>query len=376
MYKRYFHTFDALRFFAFLKVFFLHLPLVGFPLLTFFKAGGGIGVQFFFVLSGFLITYLLTSEKQKLRAIHFNKFFTRRVLRIWPLYFFLLLVSAVIAYFGSDSGLNHNSDGYSPNWWMSVFFLENYHMMITHKLPELTSLSVTWSVCIEEHFYLFWALMFVVLKFRHIPDFLFLAFIIGPVARWLYQLLGGYADLDLFTNMDLFAAGSLLGWGTARNHPIIQKLNRVTNSMRWSWIVLTIVIVIIYPHSQLPGKHIWGPFVMAILFTGVLATLLNPEKTFGISNNSPFTALGKYTYGLYLTHVIVIQAVRFLFIKIDLDLALIPNAILYFVIVLILCLLVARISYLLLEEPFLNLKKYFYALDKENNGVYKSYRPR
>jgi peptidoglycan/LPS O-acetylase OafA/YrhL len=64
--KRYFHTLDALRFFAFFKVYLLHLPEQGdFPLFEYLKSGGGLGVQFFFVLSGFLITYILTFEKAK-----------------------------------------------------------------------------------------------------------------------------------------------------------------------------------------------------------------------------------------------------------------------------------------------------------------------
>ena len=64
--KRRFHTLDALRFFAFLKVYLLHVPLQGdFPIFSFLKSGGGIGVSFFFVLSGFLITYLLVFEKYK-----------------------------------------------------------------------------------------------------------------------------------------------------------------------------------------------------------------------------------------------------------------------------------------------------------------------
>lgn len=375
MNKRYFHTFDALRFFAFFKVFLLHLPLAGFPVYAFISAGGGIGVQFFFVLSGFLITYLLTVEKQKLRTIHFGKYFTRRVLRIWPLYFALLAVSAVIAYLGAESGLGHNSKGYEPNWWMSLFFLENYQMLITGEVPKLTSLSITWSVCIEEHFYLLWGLVFALLKFRYIQDFLILALISGPITRWLYLLWGG-TDLDLFTNMDLFAAGGILGWATARNHPVIKKINQLSVKTKWVWVIVTLLVVVFYPHTGFAGQKIWGPFLMAVLFTGVLAACLNPDRHFGISDHSVFSTMGRFTYGLYLTHIIIIQFMRILFIKLELDLMLIPNAVLFFVVTFALCLLVARISYVIIEEPFLKLKNNFYALEKESNSEYASYRNR
>jgi len=74
MKKRYFHSIDSLRFFAFLKVYLLHLPIQGdFPIFSFLKSGGGIGVSFFFVLSGFLISYLLILEKVKKNRINLKK---------------------------------------------------------------------------------------------------------------------------------------------------------------------------------------------------------------------------------------------------------------------------------------------------------------
>jgi len=76
MKKRYFHSIDSLRFFAFLKVYLLHLPIQGdFPNIFIFKKWWRIGVSFFFVLSGFLISYLLIFEKVKKNRINLKKFF-------------------------------------------------------------------------------------------------------------------------------------------------------------------------------------------------------------------------------------------------------------------------------------------------------------
>lgn len=90
MQRRHFHTIDALRFFALPKVFLLHLPVTAFPIFNFFREGGGTGVIFFFVLSGFLITYILLSEKKQLGSINLKRFYIRRILRIWPLYYLMV----------------------------------------------------------------------------------------------------------------------------------------------------------------------------------------------------------------------------------------------------------------------------------------------
>ncbi|MGN6648183.1 MAG: acyltransferase family protein, partial [Cytophaga sp.] len=62
--RKHFQTLDALRFFAFFKVFLFHIPIWSFPVLTFVKEGGGTAVTFFFALSGFLITYIILEEKK------------------------------------------------------------------------------------------------------------------------------------------------------------------------------------------------------------------------------------------------------------------------------------------------------------------------
>lgn len=93
MEKIHFHSLDALRFFAFLKVYMLHVPIQGnFPILNYIKGGGGLRVSFFFVLSGFLITYLLVFEKIQNGKIKIKKFFIRRSLRIWPLFYLIVII--------------------------------------------------------------------------------------------------------------------------------------------------------------------------------------------------------------------------------------------------------------------------------------------
>lgn len=360
MAKRHFHTFDALRFFAFFKVFLLHLPILAFPWFVIFKAGGGIGVQFFFVLSGFLITYLLLEEKEKFNKPDLKKYFIRRILRIWPLYYVILIVAGTLSFLVARLGVEFNPQGYAPSWLHSIFFLENYKMMATGKFPQLTPLSVTWSVCIEEHFYILWGLVFYFLRSGAILRFLWIGVIAGPLFR-IFYFDHGWTDLDLFSNLDLFAIGGLVSYDL-RYGKTIRKISVSPKLYRAVWIVITIAATFIFPNMTIAGYQIWGPTALAILFAGLISVFLDPERSIGVSESSPLTMLGKYTYGFYLTHVIVILGTTYVFDRLGFSIleADPVRAILYFVVTFTLCFVVARITYELIERPFLRMKKYFY----------------
>ena len=115
--KIYFKNLDGLRFLCFLTVFFYHsfqtesANVKSSSVYQFIKFGlaenGFLGVNFFFVLSGFLITYLLIKEKELNKNINIPNFWVRRILRIWPLYF--LFSGSKFTSFG-------NSDKSSPSW--------------------------------------------------------------------------------------------------------------------------------------------------------------------------------------------------------------------------------------------------------------------
>jgi len=124
--RKRFHTLDALRFFAFFKVYLLHIPLQGdFPIFSFVKSGGGIGVSFFFVLSGFLITYLLAFEKFHKGQINLKKFFIRRSFRIYPVFFLLVVLAFALPYgFKEKIGFHMIGGGYDLDWKYSFFFLK------------------------------------------------------------------------------------------------------------------------------------------------------------------------------------------------------------------------------------------------------------
>jgi len=156
--KIFFPNLDGLRFFSFLIVFFSHIFNTKRDYIKeeswyqFFKGqvfmDGDLGVSFFFVLSGFLITYLLLKEKEYAGKIDVKSFYIRRALRIWPLYFFSVFFGFVLfplikTYFGEVP--NETADPL-----LCSVFLNNFDRII-NGMPDSSVLSVLWSVAMKNN---------------------------------------------------------------------------------------------------------------------------------------------------------------------------------------------------------------------------------
>lgn len=167
---------DALRALCFLSVFFFHSfhtehpDLANAPLRRFIKgfllASGDLGVNVFFVLSGFLITYLLLRERKTFGQIQIGHFWMRRLLRIWPLYyacvaFGFLIFPAVKAALGQAANE-------PAHLYYYLFFASNFDILL-HGLPDSSSLGVLWSIGVEEQFYLAWPILLFFLPYRAYP---------------------------------------------------------------------------------------------------------------------------------------------------------------------------------------------------------------
>ncbi|NTW98979.1 MAG: acyltransferase, partial [Geobacteraceae bacterium] len=164
--KVYFPNLNGVRFIAALMVIIQHTEeakiKIGFPT-SFRKESelGEIGVTLFFVLSGFLITYLLQSEKLSSGTISLQNFYTRRILRIWPLYFLIILLGFWIipdfipVLWDKTSGANLSSH-FSDHLLLDIFFMPNAAIIL---FPPILYVSQIWSIGVEEQFYLLWPLL-------------------------------------------------------------------------------------------------------------------------------------------------------------------------------------------------------------------------
>ena len=115
---------------------------------------GSLGVTLFFVLSGFLITYLLFAEQKETQTINIKNFYIRRILRIWPLYYLILIISFFFfSQYLYPEGMVQLQKHYWIKFVLNVFMLANVSHACVGKIPLGSNL---WSVGTEEQFYLLW----------------------------------------------------------------------------------------------------------------------------------------------------------------------------------------------------------------------------
>ncbi|MBL7775483.1 MAG: acyltransferase, partial [Saprospiraceae bacterium] len=161
---KYFKGLNALRFFAAYLVVLHHAEqirlknglfnLKGLPLFN----NGGIAVTFFFVLSGFLISYLLLKEQRETNTVSIKKFYARRMLRIWPLYYLLVFIGTLIVPF--FLGLIGHSYEMPYAFKDVILYYIFFSPFMVNVLFGHHFLEPLWSIGVEEVFYILWAPMF------------------------------------------------------------------------------------------------------------------------------------------------------------------------------------------------------------------------
>lgn len=361
-----FHSLDVLRFFAFFKVFIFHLPLEGnFTIFGYLRRGGGVGVTFFFVLSGFLISHILLKEKISKGKIDSRRFFFRRALRIWPLYFLILLLAYGMPYdWQSYLGLHMIGSGYMPDWKLSFTFLENYKMIMEDNLPRVTPLSTFWSLCIEEHFYILWMVLISYFKPKWIPYIFMFAIPVAIGARVIdHQYIANNTihTNELFSNLDFFAIGGLLGWWVTTHYEGISS--RIMAIPKWlqCFMLLSIVGLIVAESDvfkYLPGPLAYlKPTFLAIAFTTLIALFVPRDSHFRIRETNPLNYLGKISYGLYVYHLIFIHLVYQWCINQGIKLDQGYELFLFGLVTLLLSIICSALSFKYFEGYFLNLRK-------------------
>lgn len=344
---KHFHTLDALRFYAFFIVFIHHLPISIDSYFSKITKSGGIGVQIFFLLSGFLITYILFHEKLNKKKFSLKNFMMRRILRIWPLYyamvFFAFITPTILQVLSMDS----SGDGYAPNWLYPLLFLENYQMMLTNSFANVSPLRVMWSLCIEEHFYIIWGLAFLLLPMKRILYFLIGSIFFSFVSRLIYYKIG-LIGMDIFTNIHYFSFGGILAYVLLFKPEWIEKLAIFSTILKRVIAFFILTLLLFIPNFKLDFLII-EPLIISLLTILLLALTLPEKNALKISDHNIINRLGKYTYGMYLFHTIWIN----LFNKFTNQYLLI--ALFAFVATI----LSSILSYHIFEKQFLKLKKYY-----------------
>lgn len=252
-----------------------------------------------------------------------------------------------------------SAQGYQPEWWKSLLFLENYKMMATGEHPNVSPLGVMWSLCIEEHFYITWGLLLFFFK-KYVPAIIGTSIVVGMLSRYVYAV-QGIPALDILTNIDLFAYGAIPGYMLATNNTKIEsRTSAIPNAVKYLLAVLTIAVVIVC--SQYTGDEfafIGITSLLGILFSFIIIFTLPRSTRFSISDKNILSKLGTYTYGLYMYHTLVINLLLKLFSKTNLDIHTGVGALVFVCFSLLLTIGCSMLSYHLFEKHFLKLKRYF-----------------
>ncbi|GAA4768054.1 MULTISPECIES: acyltransferase family protein [Flavobacterium] len=353
--KEKFETFDALRFFSFLLVFIFHLP----PDLRPLETRGDIGVWFFFSLSGFLITYLLLIEKKNYSKINFKKYFIRRSLRIWPLYFIALGLALAYHIVYNMYGSGNLLDNYEQNWILSVLFLENYRVMYFNSFSNLPIVPVLWSLCVEEHFYILWGLILNYTKIKNLPFWIISLIIISYIFKQVYFIYN-IRLVDILSNLDFFMYGAIPAYLYVNYKDqttiIINKISLIVKL-----IICLGCISYTLGTSYFSFNHIniIEPLILGLFFSSIILIMLPKNNKLKISEENILSKMGTYTYGLYIYHSIVILVLYFLLTKNSIKMEKTILSIIIFTLSLTITLLISKLSYKLIELPFIKLKKRF-----------------
>ncbi len=369
-------SFRALAFFA---IFLYHInPGPGYLGLQ----AGYLGVQAFFVLSGFLLTPILIEMKANLnKKDFFVHFYGRRALRIFPLYYSYLALVAVISvsaiYLYGPSGTIPLQRFIGQLPWTMTYTYDFFHASDHFQPTPFTT--HFWSLAVEEQFYLVWPLAIFFISTKHLKNFLLLVIMAGPLMRFFSvmifdaHILSTLRQTDLaiyilpFSHVDAFAIGGYLSlYGKSR--PIY---------LVWLSILLVLMLGIIAswlstrqiqwdqlgygPFMKDSYKYVWGYTLVNLMFAYVLVHVR--DKTFmpALFENRLLVYLGTISYGLYVFHFPVVWLVYSTMYRLP--------VIVQQSITLMVTVIISMVSYEFMEKRMINLKDRYFAKASAGNAA-------
>ncbi len=328
-----------------------------------FAEAGPLGVVFFFVLSGFLITYLLFKEREVTGSISIKSFYIRRFLRIWPLYYLVVIIGFLVIPMSDYFQVPGQSDIIADSgrfWGSFVFFMlifPNLAMSIFGPFPNIGQL---WSIGVEEQFYIGWP--WLMKKARNHVRTIFI-FIVGFVAlkgvililddhvtvSWWHVIMRFFA----MTKLESMAIGGLGAWA------LIHERKRILNliyhrATQWSAIMIIPVLLYLVPAIVQNGAHIVYSLSFLVIIMNVSTNLSSVVKL----ERKVLNFLGRISYGVYMYHMMIIifvlhlSTLIFPFEERTSGLA----EIFIYLTSIGLTILVSYLSYVLVEERFIRLK--------------------
>ena len=337
---------DLLRLLAFSMVFLCHIlpsnALASSPRLNTLVSALRGGLQLFFLLSAYLIAELLLREKEKTGTVRLRAFYARRVLRIWPLYF-LVLISAVL--FGRWTGFA------VPAFLAYALLVGNWFTYAHGFFYGVGSLGALWSISIEEQFYLVWPTMVRLGGQR----MLYAMSILFLVSAYFTLALLGFTHAPPFrpwthslVEFQFFAWGTLIAL-------LLHKRNFVPAPLGRAALGMVALRSLAWFADLEPGVHAHDLMLAYLaLSLGVVAIFFCFYGLHVPKACSPVLYLGRISFGLYIFHRPCMELARHLLSSLG-PVSLLPHLVL----ALSLTIVAAALSYRFIETPFLRLKERF-----------------
>jgi peptidoglycan/LPS O-acetylase OafA/YrhL len=315
------------------------------------------GVTVFFVLSGFLITYLLFLEKSKSK-INIKSFYLRRILRIWPLYYLYLILVLFSIFFFNNQIVSFSTLLYY------VFFSANIPFVLNLALPHLDHL---WSIGVEEQFYLFWPWMIKKIK-PHLLNVLLVLVLLQNfirVALWYFYPNSLWAIFSIVNRFDCMMIGGIGAVLYYNKNNFFLKI--IDNKFSQS---VALFILILLMLNKFHINAIVDTFLISLVALTIIIGQINIKNRIINLNHAIFDFFGKISFGIYVYHPLIIFYFTMIYKNLTID-----GLLKYFIVygsIIITTILISYFSYHYYETRFIKLKKRFTSVKSSNTKYIES----
>lgn len=348
---------DGIRGLSILLIILFHCQMLTLP---------WVSLQLFFVLSGYLITGILLRERSGAFGPYIKRFYMRRTLRIFPIYYIIIIAIVAYIYFYKLRLIPQVED-----WPYLLTYTYNIKLAFAGGKSFVTS--HLWSLAVEEQFYLLWPLVIFFTPTRYYKGLFILLILMGPVLRYLALIalpaLSSNEDIAhaLYklptSHLDAFACGALLcvvklkvdlkmlitafllavGFGAFYQ---LQVIGKPLNSSLG------------YPlHFSHPWQAVWGYSVWNILSAMLIAAVVNGKVFVRFFELAALRYVGKVSYGMYLVHFPIVWPMFFWLRSLGVP----EPKLLNLFAVTFASLAMATVFFYAIEKPLLGLKDKYYA---------------
>ncbi len=323
---------------------------------------GWTGVDLFFVLSGFLISSQLFAQIKKGNQISIKEFYIKRFFRIIPIYFFFIAIYFAFPFFREKEAL--------PPLWKFLTFTQNFGT----DTSKFGTFSHVWSLCVEEHFYLFFPFILIFLLKKNLfaksYRILIVLFLLGFVIRFsLWQTFFNPNELAMqkisnwvkiiyaptYNRLDGLLAGVSVAAIYQFLPTIWSKISTFGNHLIIAGVLILTGAFFFCTDLKTYSTTVVGFPVLAIGYGFLVGGAISPVCFLYKWNSKTTTLIATLSYGIYLSHKGIIHMVQELFLNWGID----KNGNVMLVICIAFCVLIAWLLHLTIEKPFMKLRDRF-----------------